>query len=312
MIDGVKSKFSKVNYDETWAKIVQKKVPELTTQYDLALGFFLPFDFMKEKVNAKVKIGWIHTDYTSTGEDPQAIMDQYSGLDLIAAVSEETGEAFKKVCPSLKDKVIVVENILSKSFIEKQANEKIDDPLFTTEKIAILSIGRYCKAKNFDNVPDICSRIVKAGIDVKWYLIGYGGDEALIDEKIKEYYMEHHVIMLGKKNNPYPYIKECDLYVQPSRYEGKCVAVREAQLLNKPVVITAYPTSKSQLDDGTDGIIVPLDNEGCAKGIEKVLMNTALQKKLIAATKNRDYTNAEAVNILDSIIDARINHEYVS
>ena len=100
--------------------------------------------------------------------------------------------------------------------------------------------SRFCRAKNFDNVPDICRRLCEKGLDIKWYLIGFGGDEALIRQKIREAGMDERVIMLGKKENPYPYIAACDLYVQPSRYEGKCVTVREAQMLGKPVVITRY------------------------------------------------------------------------
>ena len=111
--------------------------------------------------------------------------------------------------------------------------------------IRLLSIGRYCTAKNFDNVPDMCARLLQSGLDVYWYIIGFGPDEALIRQKIAEANMEERVILLGKKENPYPYIKACDLYVQPSRYEGKSVTVREAQLLGRPVVIARYATSSS-------------------------------------------------------------------
>lgn len=86
-------------------------------------------------------------------------------------------------------------------------------------------------------------------------------------QKITEAGMQERVIILGKKDNPYPYMRACELYVQPSRYEGKAVTVREAQLLGKPVVITSYATSASQLEDGVDGVVVPMDNAGCAAGI---------------------------------------------
>lgn len=119
--------------------------------------------------------------------------------------------------------------------------------------IKLLSIGRFCTAKNFDNIPNICHRLCEKGLDVYWYIIGFGSEEGLIKRKIKENRMEERVILLGKKDNPYPYIKHCDLYVQPSRFEGKCVSVREAQMLGKPVVITDYPTAKSQLKNGIDG-----------------------------------------------------------
>ena len=114
--------------------------------------------------------------------------------------------------------------------------------------------------------------------------------------------MEKNVIILGKKTNPYPYIKECDIYVQPSRYEGKCVTVREAQMLKKPVVITRYATSNSQLEDGVDGIIVPMDNEGCAKGILEVIRNYKLQKSLVENCSKRDYSNSKEVNKLSLLV----------
>jgi len=160
----------------------------------------------------------------------------------------------------------------------------------------LLSCGRFCTAKNYDNVPDIAQRVLALGVyDLKWYIIGYGGQEELIREKIAEAGMEEHVILLGKKENPYPYIKACDIYVQPSRYEGKSVTVREAQILCKPVVVTAYPTAPSQIQDGVDGVIVPLDNEGCARGLADFIRNKALQDKIVENLRHGDYANASEV-----------------
>lgn len=161
----------------------------------------------------------------------------------------------------------------------------------------LLSIGRYCTAKNYDNVPDITRRMKKSGIkDLKWYIIGYGGSEALIRQKIAEAGMEDHVILLGKKDNPYPYIKACDIYVQPSRYEGKSITVREAQILCKPVAVTAFPTAPSQIQDGVDGVIVPLDNEGCARGLADFIVDKALQSRIIEYLRTHDYANTAEVN----------------
>lgn len=136
-----------------------------------------------------------------------------------------------KKFPELKSKIVLIENILSKTFIEEQSNAFDVSNEMPADSIKLLSIGRFCEAKNFDNVPEIASLIKAKGVDFKWYLIGYGSDEELIRTKISEYNMDDTVIVLGKKENPYPYIKACDIYVQPSRYEGKCVAVREAQIL---------------------------------------------------------------------------------
>ena len=101
------------------------------------------------------------------------------------------------------------------------------------------------------------------------------------------------MILLGRRDNPYPYIAACDLYVQPSRYEGKSVAAREAQMLGKCVVITAYPTSASQLEDGVDGVIVPLDNAGCAAGIAALLADAGRRRRISAECSRRDYSNSD-------------------
>ncbi len=173
----------------------------------------------------------------------------------------------------------------------------------------LLSIGRFSEAKNYDNVPDICRRInsqlsiANSQLELRWFIIGYGGGEELIRQKIREAGMEEHVILLGKRSNPYPYIKACDIYVQPSRYEGKSVTVREAQMLCKPVVVTNYPTAASQIQDGVDGVIVPLDNEGCARGLTEFILNEPLQKRIVGHLHTHDYGNMEEVKKLYRLID---------
>ena len=281
-------------------------LPNLDKEYDLAINFLNPAEILVEKVNAKKKIAWIHTDYTKIVPDKELDLKVYSNVDYIANVSKTCEEQFLSIYNQLEDKCIVVENILSENFIKEQSQEKIMDKQFNDvdeETIKILSIGRYDGAKNFDNVPEICRNILKYGYKVKWYIIGFGRDENFIKEKIKEFNMQDNVILLGKKENPYPYIKSCDIYVQPSRYEGKSVAVREAQILNKPVVITNFETSRSQLTDGFDGVIVPMDNKGCAEGICKLIKDKELQHKLIENTKITDYTNKQELEKIYALLE---------
>lgn len=168
----------------------------------------------------------------------------------------------------------------------------------------LLSIGRFCTAKNYDNVPDICRRMLDIGVseDLRWYIIGYGGNEELIRRRIAEAGMEKHVILLGKKENPYPYIKACDIYVQPSRYEGKSVTVREAQMLCKPVAVTAYPTATSQVNDGVDGVIIPLDNESCAKGLADFIANKPLRNRISEYLATHDYGNEAEIEKIYRLI----------
>ena len=272
-------------------------------EYDLAVSFLTPHYFVAEKVYAKKKIAWIHTDYSKVAVDRETQLKMWNRYDCIVSISTQVTNNFLIVFPELGSKIIEIHNMIPMDYL----NQKKD--MFTTEgempqdgSIRLLSIGRFCTAKNFDNVPDICSRIRTKGLNVKWYLIGYGADEELIKKKIKEAGMQNHVIILGKKENPYPYIKSCDLYVQPSRYEGKCVSVIEAQVLNKPVVITDFATSSSQLENGVDGVIVPLDNEKCASAICDLLNNDAKMLELIRNCKKTDFSNKEEVRKLYELL----------
>lgn len=274
--------------------------------YDLAISFLEPHYIVANKVKAKKKIAWIHTDYSSIDLDIQEGYKIWSLYDNIIAISEDCRRNFLKKFPNLKDKIVLVENIISKDFLLEQSKlMDISDEINKNnrENIKLLSIGRFSGAKNFDNIPEICKIILENNINIKWYIIGYGSDEYLIKSKIREYEVEENVILLGKKENPYPYIKACDIYVQPSRYEGKAVAVREAQILNKPVVITDFPTSKSQLKDGFDGIIVPIDNQGCAEGICNLIKDKELQQRLIENTKITDYTNKQELEKIYALLE---------
>ena len=124
----------------------------------------------------------------------------------------------------------------------------------------------------------------------------------MIREQIDKAGVKENVILLGKKTNPYPYIKACDIYVQPSRYEGKAVTVREAQMLCKPVVITDFPTAHSQLTNGTDGLIVPMDNEEAAAGIAAFIRDKELQNHFISNMKRTDYGNEDEVEKIYRLI----------
>ena len=273
--------------------------------YDLAISFLTPHRIVAEKVKAKKKIAWIHTDYTRVWVDAEDELKVWQKYDYVASISGDVTNTFLQVFPSLAPKIVEIENILSPSFVRKRAELQDVDKEFRHEgAITLLSVGRFSDAKNYDNVPDICKRLInKTKLNIRWYIIGYGGDEALIRKKIKEAGMEEHVILLGKRSNPYPYIKNCDIYVQPSRYEGKSVTVREAQMLCKPVVVTNYPTAPSQIRSGIDGVIVPMDNEGCAHGLAEVICDKSLQERIIAHLKTHDYGNESEVEKIYTLIN---------
>ena len=269
-------------------------------EYDLAVSFLMPHYFVAEKVHSRKKVAWIHTDYTKLRIDRESELRMWARYDHIASISDTVSECFCQVFPELRRKLVKIENIMPAAVIRKSALADCPADMPPAGDLRILSVGRYCEAKNFDNVPDICRRIRKMGLDVKWYIIGFGATEELIRRKIAEAGMEEHVILLGKRSDPYPYIAHCDLYAQPSRFEGNSVTVREAQILAKPVVITRYATSASQLCDGVDGVIVPMDNEGCARGIAALLRDPERTEQLRENCRRGSYANTgEAQKLME-------------
>ena len=277
-------------------------LPDIPGEYDAGVSFLGVPNVLASKVRAKKKIAWNHTDYTVLGPDKVYDLSVYRQMDRVISVSEQCTKQFLSVYPQLKERAETIGNILSEKLLRTQAEQSVPDFQPVPGEIRLLSVGRYSEAKNFDNVPAICRAIRESGLNVKWYLIGYGGDEELIRRRIADTGMEEYVIILGKRDNPYPYIKACDLYVQPSRYEGKCVSVIEAQILQKPVVITAYPTSACQLEDGVDGVIVPLDNAGCAKGITDLLRDEPRMAMLKKNCAGRDYSNVKEIEKLYELV----------
>lgn len=268
-------------------------LPKNKKKYDVAISFLWPHDYVAEKVDADKKIAWIHTDYSVIDTDIELDLKVWNKFDYIVSVSEDCKKSFLVKYPSLKEKVIVIENITSPKFIKKQSQEKVDDFKEDNNIFKILSVGRYCEAKGFDNAIKSLKLLHDRGYkNIKWYVIGYGGDEELLKNLIKENNLEDSFILLGKKINPYPYMKRCDLYVQPSRYEGKAVTVSEAQILGKPVMITNYTTASSQVKDRIDGYITELSIDGIADGIEKLYNNVELRKEISNNCINSDYGNS--------------------
>lgn len=264
-------------------------------EYDLVISFLTPHYFAAEKTKAKKKFAWIHTDYSFIEIDVESELKMWSAYDKIIAISDGVKVAFLKKFPSLSDRVEVIENIHPSEFIKAQSEEfTVAEEIPADGSVRFLSVGRYCDAKNFDNVPEICSMLD----NVKWYIIGYGQDEELVKQKIAEFGMQERVILLGKKTNPYPYFKECDFYIQPSRYEGNAVTVNEALILGKLVAITNYATAKSQINNGADGIIVPLENRECAKALSQFINDKELQKKILDNVNNTDFSKSGEIEKL--------------
>lgn len=288
-----------IDYSHRFTSPFMPKISDKT--YDVVISFLTPHYFAAEKCKAKKRVAWIHTDYSYIDIDVTSELEMWSAYDTIVSISEKVTEAFLKKFPSLEDRIVLIENIHPADFIKKQADETdVSDEMPDDGYVKFLSVGRYSHPKNFDNVPDICSRLD----NVKWYIIGYGADEELIRKKIAEAGMEDRVILLGKKLNPYPYFKACDFYIQPSRYEGNAVTVNEALILVKKVAVTDYPTAPSQIDDGVNGVIVPLENEKCAAALADFIADTQLQNQILENIKNSDFSSADGYKKIIDILES--------
>ena len=276
-------------------KVLPKIQPDV--EYDLAISFLTPHFFVLNNVRAKKKVGWIHTDYTRILIDVEDELKMWKRLDYIGCISEEVGNRFCEVFPSLRPKLVLMENILNADFIRKRAKESTvslcDDP----STVCLLTIGRFSPPKKMEDIPSICKKILDQGLHVKWFIIGYGSKdiENVVRENAEKEGVEDYVVILGKQDNPYPYIKACDIYVQPSRYEGKSITVREAQILCKPVIITNYPTAKSQIVDGVDGVIVPMDVDMCAQEMADFIRDKEKQERIAVYLKEHDYGNEDEI-----------------
>lgn len=267
-------------------------LPRIDKEYDIAISYLWPHYFVAEKVNANKKIAWIHTDYSTIETDIDMDLEMWNKFNYIVAVSEECKRAFLLKYPSLEHKIIVIENITSSEFIKQMSKEKIVENINKNGYFNLLTIARLSHAKGVDNAVKALKEVHNRGLtNTRWYIVGYGGDQKIIENLIKENNLEKDFILLGKKINPYPYILNCDLYVQPSRYEGKAVTITEAKILGKPVMVTNYPTAKGQINHNIDGYITELSVDGIADGIEYLYKNREVLDNYTWYCENQDYSN---------------------
>jgi len=285
-------------------RFIAPLTPKVKGEYDLAINFLGIPSIVAEKVRAKVKMAWIHTDYSRIVADPKLDRAQYDKINWIVNVSDDCKRIFDSYYPEYKDKSIVIENILNTKLVRRMAEEPTEIP-FTNSTVNLLSIGRFGEAKNFETIPYYCRKMIDSGVtNFKWYIIGYGGGENLIRANIEKYSVNQHIEILGKRVNPYPYIAACDIYLQPSRFEGKAVTVREAQMLGKPVIVTNYSTAASQIIDRVDGLIFPMDKDDFSLRLSKTLNDPTSLKSIKTYCESHSFGNeSELEKIYHCIAD---------
>ena len=270
--------------------------------YDLAISFLDPPHIVQDKVDASIRMEWIHTDWSTVEVHEKLVEPRWGRNDYIVSISKAVTEQFLKRFPQFKDKIIEIYNILSPTFVRSQALMEDGNSELNSEGITLCSVGRIAYLKNFDNIPHIAKILKDKGLSFHWYVIGPGNHEA-IDNTICNNKVEDCVHFIGPKSNPYPWMNACDIYVQPSRYEGHSVTVREAQILGKPVIITNYPTAKSQIQDGIDGVICGTDNDSISEAIISLVHDKQRQVNLVGYLRTHDFGNESEVEKIYKILN---------
>lgn len=285
-------------------RCLTKILPEVYGEYDLAINFLGVPSILVNHVNARVKATWIHTDYSKIVADRDLDRQMYDNVNYIVNVSDDCKRIFDNIYPEYSGKSIIIENILNTQLVDKLSKDDGEIIPFTDDKINILSIGRFNEVKNFTAIPEICRLMINAGAPpFKWYLIGYGSLEDSISKNITECGVNEYVEILGKRVNPYPYILSCDVYVQPSKFEGKAVTVREAQMLGKPVIVTSYDTAPSQIKNGVDGYILPMGIKDFVYGLVHLLNDRSKLESIANYCKEHTYGNESEVEKVYALIN---------
>src|SRR5690606_13578289 len=121
---------------------------------------------------------------------------------------------------------------------------------------------------------------------------------------IERYNLQEHFHLLGLKENPYPFIEQASVFVQPSRYEGKSIAVDEAKILAKPIVLTNFATAKDQIEHNFNGIICNMSPEALANSIQRYFDDQQFTVKIIGNLQAEDYGTETEIDQFYQLINA--------
>lgn len=287
-----------------WEYFYIYSIKRLKGQYDVALAYLQGESsyYVIDKVIAPKKYIWIHNDYDKLEGSDSFNKKYFKKANGVISVSDRCVEILKRTFPDLKNKFYMLPNLTSATFIRKLATESF--PKEYVEGVPVLlSIGRLTRQKGFDFAIEAAAILKGKNILFKWFIIGTGELEKQLKAKINEKEVTDYIILLGARENPYPYIKNCDILVQTSRWEGKSVVLDEAKILCKPIVVTNYPTVYDQIDDGKEGMIVSMNTEDIADGIQKMLEKEELRNGFSKYLEVHEYGNQDEIQKYIDLIE---------
>lgn len=270
--------------------------------YDMAIAYIEGAStyYVADRVNAGVKVAFVHTDYHKAGYHRQLDHGCYDAFAAVYCVSEDVREVFLSEYPELEARTHVFRNIIDpESILEKSTAGKGFDDDF--DGVRIVSVGRLVRVKAYDTAIEAAAILTKRGHRIRWYVFGEGEERAALENEIKARSLENTFILCGTVRNPFPYLRASQIYVQCSRYEGQSVAVREAKVLGMPIVLTLSHGTRDQLTDGVDGIFVGADARSVADGIERLIKDPGLRERLGREAAKIDPTHEDALQLVQMI-----------
>ena len=279
---------------------IKNILKKLDKVYDVAVAYSqgMPTYFVGEKVEAKSKFAWINCDYARTKYDKNIDKKFYDKYTNIVAVSNYVYESIYKLNYDYKNKLVVLRDIVNPVVIRKLSEEFYPEE-YTTKDYIITTVGRIAEVKGYDLLVKSAKLLKEYNFKFKWYIVGDGPERLVIEEMIKKYNLDNDVILLGNKSNPYPYIKNCNLYVQTSRKEGFGLSVIEAKILKKPIICTSFETAYEIINDKINGIIVNKNEYDISKAIININNDTNLMDKIINnLERDVPYSTVDEVNKL--------------
>lgn len=275
-------------------------------EYDAAVAFMegQPIYYCVTKVKSRVKIGFIHGDYEAMGLDRNYDRNYVHKLDSLCTVSESCLTSLRRVFPQDSEKFHVIYNIVSARLLHDLAEQGTG---FTDgyDGTRILSIARLSRQKGLDIALPAAARLKKKGIAFRWYIIGVGPEEEKLKTMAQELSLSDCVFFLGERQNPYPYLRQCDIYLQPSRFEGKSIAVDEAMAMCRPILLTAFSTAADQISSGVNGLIVPMTSEGVEHGLETLIAEKELRESFSEALSGEACSNEDELLKLYGLIERK-------
>ena len=293
--------------NETDYRWLVGRTPELKQHFDVAIAYVgnvsTQIFSLERRINATMKIAWIHGETTEL-KDEKLYERIYTKFNKIFAVSKVSANHFCNRFPLCSPLIEVYYNHINKEEIIEKAKYDMK-PEFGDGGINIVTVSRLSPEKGCEMIPQIVHLLLKKVKNISWYIIGDGPCGDNIQKQINQLKLSNYIFLLGAKENPYPFIKKADIYVQPSYEEGYSTTICEAGILGRAIVGTSTSGGiEEQLENEKDGLIAEPTPESLADKISRLIENPDFRNHIAESISQKDFTHATQFKKLIQAIDS--------